>query len=455
MTDISLSAAQVARGDQTALYRAVWRWHFIAGLLVTPFVLLLAITGAIYLFKDEINDVLHRDLRIVPISQSAPLPPSAIVGAALAAQPGTPASYLPASAPGRSAEVRIADAGGVRRSVYVDPASGRVLGTLRDGGAAGSPEMFVVRKLHSLAYFGWLPERFVELAAGWMVLLTLTGVYLWLPRGRRVGRFAVKATRGRPWWRDVHAVTGIYTAGFILFLAMTGLPWSGFWGARFYDLSYKAGLGMPDGYWSGLPISSVPVGKALDKAPWIMERQPMPASTGTGGVPASIDRIVATVESLGIAPGYALTIPATSDGVFTASVTPDDVRRERVIHLDQYSGKVLFDMGLADLGALGAAAEWGVSLHMGQFFGLANQLVLLAACLAMVMMCVAAIVMWWKRRPAGSIGTPQVGAWRVPAGLIILAAAAGIFFPLVGLSMMVMAAVEWLIVRRPPADIRA
>ncbi len=42
-------------GD-SALYRAVWRWHFIAGLIILPFLLIIAVTGAIYLFKDEFND---------------------------------------------------------------------------------------------------------------------------------------------------------------------------------------------------------------------------------------------------------------------------------------------------------------------------------------------------------------------------------------------------------------
>ena len=40
----------------SALYRAVWRWHFYAGLIVLPFMILIAVTGALYLFKDEIND---------------------------------------------------------------------------------------------------------------------------------------------------------------------------------------------------------------------------------------------------------------------------------------------------------------------------------------------------------------------------------------------------------------
>jgi uncharacterized iron-regulated membrane protein len=36
-----------------ALYRAVWRWHFFAGLFVAPFVVFLAVTGALYLWKPQ------------------------------------------------------------------------------------------------------------------------------------------------------------------------------------------------------------------------------------------------------------------------------------------------------------------------------------------------------------------------------------------------------------------
>lgn len=31
-------------------YRAVWRWHFVAGIITAPFLIVLAVTGAIYLF---------------------------------------------------------------------------------------------------------------------------------------------------------------------------------------------------------------------------------------------------------------------------------------------------------------------------------------------------------------------------------------------------------------------
>ncbi len=33
-----------------AFYRAMWRWHFYAGLIVLPVLALMAVTGALYLY---------------------------------------------------------------------------------------------------------------------------------------------------------------------------------------------------------------------------------------------------------------------------------------------------------------------------------------------------------------------------------------------------------------------
>ena len=43
-------------------YVAVWRWHFYVGLLVAPVLLIMAITGALYLFEHEIERVWYADL---------------------------------------------------------------------------------------------------------------------------------------------------------------------------------------------------------------------------------------------------------------------------------------------------------------------------------------------------------------------------------------------------------
>ena len=54
------------------------------------------------------------------------------------------------------------------------------------------------------------------------------------PRGRSGG---VVSVRGRPrqrvFWRDLHAVTGAVAGVLILFIAGSGLFWSGYWGDKF------------------------------------------------------------------------------------------------------------------------------------------------------------------------------------------------------------------------------
>src|SRR5262245_20574654 len=65
--------------SRSPLYRVVWRWHFIAGLLVLPFMLSLAITGALYLFKDELDHAIYRAWDGLPAHTTPPLPRSVIV----------------------------------------------------------------------------------------------------------------------------------------------------------------------------------------------------------------------------------------------------------------------------------------------------------------------------------------------------------------------------------------
>jgi uncharacterized iron-regulated membrane protein len=52
--------------------------------------------------------------------------------------------------------------------------------------------------------------------------------------------------------------------------------------------------------------------------------------------------------------------------------------------------------------------------------------------------------MWWKRRPKGSLGVPPMPLdKRVFRGLIAILVIGGIVFPLVGLSLLIMLALDW------------
>ena len=441
----TMSSTQTTRKASLDLYRAVWRWHFYAGLLVLPFLIALSLTGALYLFDDELDALIHSDLKRVEVQQ-ATQPAASLVSSALREHPGTPVKYTSPATPRSSAEVTVNSLTGERLAVYVNPYTAEVLGALDDRGTV----MWTVRYLHSFKFFGQTPRKLIEIAAGWSILLVATGIYLWWPRN---GSGGVVSVRGKPksrvFWRDLHAVLGIFIGGFIVFLAITGMPWSGVWGGQVNQWANGNNFGYPAGVRVEVPMSNAYLSDQGSTS-WSLEQARVPESTPPA-VPApriGLNNAVAQLEALGLQQGYTVNLPNTAAGVYTGSIYPDDLTQQRVIHLDQYSGEPLLDMSYADYGPLGRWLEFGINVHLGQEFGLTNQLFLLAVCIAIIVMCVAAGVMWWKRRPSGAMGVPPLPTdKRVFRGLIALLVIGGVLFPLVGASLIVMLIIDWLIVR--------
>ncbi|MFN3735512.1 PepSY domain-containing protein [Comamonas testosteroni] len=97
-------------------------------------------------------------------------------------------------------------------------------------------------------------------------------------------------------------------------------------------------------------------------------------------------------------------------------------------------------MSFADYGPIAKTLEWGINVHLGQEFGVVNQVLLTAACLGIILLCVSAAVMWWKRRPSAGLGVPPLPSdRRVLRGVLTMLFLGGVLFPLVGLSLLVMA----------------
>jgi uncharacterized iron-regulated membrane protein len=449
---LTLPPAETTATPSGTLYRAIWRWHFYAGLLSVPFMILLAVTGSVYLFKAEINHTVFAYRNVVPARSTAMLSPGALSEDALEAFPGTRLkAYAEPADSTASALVTVAGGGG-KTLVYLDPYTGRVL----DAVAADAEFMFVVRKLHSLVYFGTAASYLVEAVGGFAMILVVTGVYLWWPRGRTGGVVTLRGTpRRRVWWRDLHAVTGAVAGVVILFLALTGMPWSKFWGSHVQDYASRAGVGFPSALWDDVPVSGTTTADVVTRPGWVVADAPVPASTGTGA-PITLDKAVAAARRLGIARGFEMTVPGDATGVYTAAIYPGDLGKERTIHFDQYTGRPLVDLAFADYGPVGKAIEFGINVHMGQQWGLANQVVMLVTCLAIVLSSVAAVVMWWKRRPKGRVGVPPPPAdGRAYGALWLAAVAVGLAFPLTGVAIAAMLAFDLLVIRTVPPLRRA
>ena len=476
MSTLSIPRVRPASAAVNPGYRTLWRWHFYAGLFVMPFLIVLAITGTLYCFQPQIEPLLYRDRLVVEPEAKPRLNEDALLAYAYAAMPvgAVATSARITTDPARSAEFVFRFAGGGRESVYLNPYSGEVLGTLSVDGRF----MQVTRMIHRKLLLGKPGELLMELVACWTLVMIGTGIALWWPAFAASARDALVprlSLRGRPLWKSLHAAIGIWLAAGALAFVLTGLPWTGSWGKQFKSLATSVSLGAPPGAWGGLPLRSrAPGGAAphpqanhhaadqdsrpgmtmddlpLSNVPWAVGAVAVPrsADTSSNGT-VSLGRVVGIMRTLGVDSGYEIALPAAADGVYTVSYFPPDPKAERTVYVDRFSGEILKDIRYRDYGAVSKAISYGTSLHMGRYFGLRNQLLCTAISLGLAAMAATGFVMWWKRRPARSLGAPgreravpPMRVWKT--GLIAL----GIVFPLMGATIVAVWLVDRLVFGR-------
>jgi uncharacterized iron-regulated membrane protein len=126
----------------------------------------------------------------------------------------------------------------------------------------------------------------------------------------------------------------------------------------------------------------------------------------------------------------------------------NDPTGDRTIHLDQYTGRVLAEIRYADYSLPGKAMAVGIALHEATL-GLWNTVLSTAYCLLVVFLVASGVVMWWKRRPVGSLGAPRYPrGYRVPAVILGAALAVSALFPLTGIAIVVFALIDFLLPKR-------
>ncbi|MCI0463471.1 MAG: PepSY domain-containing protein, partial [Gemmataceae bacterium] len=211
------------------LYRVIWRWHFYAGLLVAPVLFTVALTGSLYVFREELEPLLYPGLT-VDTPQEKRVSYQAQLDVAVAACPdGKPDSLDIDRDPRRSTIVWMEGEGDRWRLVHVSPYTGAVLGQQQHETGFFS----VVLAIHRQLFLGTTGRIVVELTTCWTILLLVTGLYLWLPRKReKLWGVLLPRLRAKPYTvlRDLHAVPGFSLAVVALLIAGTWLYWTFCWG---------------------------------------------------------------------------------------------------------------------------------------------------------------------------------------------------------------------------------
>lgn len=417
-------------------YRMIWRWHFYAGLVCIPFIVILSLTGPIYLFKPQIEAAIDRPYdQVGRAGRVQPL--SAQVEGALAAFP---------HAQFQSVEVRpdVTDAArvtlsenGERLRVYVHPETLTVLKSVPEEARF----MNVVKTIHGELFAGLFGTLLVETAACWAIVMILTGLYLWWPRGAK-GLAGVLWPRleAKLFWRDLHAVTGLWVSFFALCLLLTGLPWTTVWGAGFKAVRQAviAQSSKPD--WS--------ISRAADKASEHEGHGHGSAQAGGAVDLTLLDHMAGELRAADLPPPVVLMAPAK--GKPWQGVSQTQNRPKGVTVTFDHMGDVAQIKTFGDKPLIDRVFGVGIALHEGQLFGAFNQALGVLTAAGLLTLCVSAVMVWWRRRPDKvTLGAPsRLPDERLGTGLGLLILGLALFLPMMGLCLIVVALIERFLLRR-------
>jgi len=445
------------------LFRAFWRWHFYASFLVIPVLLVLASTGLIYLLRFQIEPLLHADLMKVDVPTTGTrLSYDDQAASVLKEYPdGRIAAVLEPSDADRSTDFSLSTAApgtpswedDTIREVYVNPYTGEVLGELDPNKTVSG----YAKQLHSNFMAGDIGAYVMELGACWAIVMAITGYYMyWRGRAARAKRKVARAAGAA--LRHKHATVGLFVGVGLLGLVASGLPWTIWWGAKAQELATSQGTSFwseDPGAQSSAPTldASVPHSHAV---PWGEGKSSVPTSSGTtaGSTVNQIgfDDAIATATARGLHHPMTIVPPADEKGVYSViGYAFNQPGHEAALHIDQFTGKPVAEFGYDQYGALAKVVGQGIALHEGRRFGTANMVVSGLFCVAVIFMCLAGPLMWWRRRPKGSasMGAPR-GRLNVRTGPVAVLGlvALGVGLPLFGASLLAILAIDQLVLRR-------
>ena len=204
-------------------------------------VFIIAITGCLYAFQQEISNYTE-DYRFVKEENNLFLPPSQLLPIAQRELPKKNIHALKYNGKNEAVEAIFYHYQPTYYyTTYLNPYTGNVLKTVNN-------ETGFFHFILDGHFYLWLPQDIgqvvVAVATLIFLLLIISGFILWYPKNKSAAkqRFSFNWKKGMKWKRknyDMHNVTGFYVLSIALIFAITGLVW----GFQWFAYSYYTILG--------------------------------------------------------------------------------------------------------------------------------------------------------------------------------------------------------------------
>jgi uncharacterized iron-regulated membrane protein len=344
--------------------------HLWLGLTSGLVVFIVASTGCLYAFEEELRTVIHKDVYFTSTVQEQRVSLQSIIDGARNEKQKIKNIRVFNDAQ-RTIQINLKN----NTSLFFDPYTGKQLGSINN-----ETEFFaVVQKIHRTLYLGDFGKAITGASCLIFFVMIVSGIVLWWPANKRMfkQKFCIHREAGPARFNyDLHSVLGFYASWIIIFTVLTGLIWSYEW--------------MEDGMYSltGSKKEMLKV-KSLSKDSTITAPVDLMLAASLSQTTNSSEQFIMLPEdSKG---SVKINVRCKKAGLFT---------EQYQFFFDSHSGELLKSKPFENNSLGDKLKATNYNIHTGKVLGFAGQMMVFFASLISASLPVTGFLLWRRRRKA-------------------------------------------------------
>lgn len=366
------------RKIQWAYHQKRWfgKWHLYVGIFAGFILAIVGLTGSILVFQDEIDQALNPELFEVVKTQKR-IPIEEIIPVIQSKYPCIKFEYIMDTDENNPFSTYRFYGSDDDHEYFINPYTAELSGKR----IASSAFIRVVTTIHRTLLIPQAGRYIVGLAALCLLILTISGIRLWLPKKLKNLRKSLSVDFRTSFKRqnyDWHNVLGVFSAPVVISLALTGLVIT-------FNTLFIALLFLFNGR---SPQSTASIFGS--KSTFIPYQKPLSPKQ----LSEKIYKLFPDSKIKGIS------IPKEKNGSYRFDVykkgTPKTGERMLFI-VDQYSGKILVNSETDFPNTGKSYLSWVTPIHYGTFGGWPTRILALFGSLIPPALFITGIIIWWPR----------------------------------------------------------
>lgn len=343
--------------------------HLWLGLATGLVVFIISVTGALYIFEEEIRDFTQKDFRYVRLQEKPFIGLDKVISGFEKLSPKNELRLIRIEDALPNATVELTSKKGT--VYYFNPYDA----TLVKKG--GEDWLQVVEHIHTSLLLGKTGKFIIEWSVVIFVLMLITGLILWFPGQMRLLKQSFTIKRKASFKRlnyDLHNVLGFYASFVLLITALSGLYFA------FKEVKNAAS------FFTGSKLGQ---GKAIVSA----------KPTTIDSVPVRYNKIYTEVKIKypgAISTSFSL---RGKGELRLRMIYPYRwARNQNTFFYEQATGRMIRAKLYKDYNGADLIEATNYDLHTGRLFGLPNKILSLLAALVAASLPITGFIIWWQKR---------------------------------------------------------